>query len=446
MRTLVLFGSNVEEIEKSYEAHFLQVDAFEVRLDLIGVVSYQALKRFREKVVKPLIFTLKGPLLKKEEAFSYLALNPTYCDLPEDFPSFSLMKKQFPHIKWILSYHNLQEVPSNIEEIVFHMRQKGADILKIACQVKTPLEGLQLISLAKSISAKKVVIGMGKRGRWLRSISSFLENYFHYLAKDKKAAFLGQYTVKEWSRFSRVDKNTSLYALLGDPVWKSKGDLFHNKAFIENRENSLYLKIRCQKKELLPFLQEAKCCFLGFSITRPLKEEAALFCKIETPINTLARKEENFMGYNTDVEAAMTLFATVKKASKVVILGTGGASIALGEAFFMQNKSVYFIGRNQEALQRLQKRGFFTFSFAELSSLDLGENVFFVQATPIHTLLFEEKILRPSWTVLDLIYVPEKTALFQAAKRRGCKVFSGKEFFRIQAEKQQQIWRKEKVS
>ncbi len=445
MRTLVLQG-NVKEIEKAYYSLEALVDAFELRLDLMEDFSYTCLQRFREKVKKPLIFTIKGRILEKKNLLlSCLKLFPTYCDLPKEFPFFDFLKESFPGIKWILSYHNFRKIPENLEEIVQEMEKKKADVLKIACPIKRAIEAFSLFSLTRKISGKKVVLAIGRKGRWTRCLSPFMENQFHYLAKDKKSAFLGQYTVKEWQKFSFVNKHTKFYALLGNPISSSKGDLFHNHAFLEKKRNSLYLKIPCNKGELVPFVKQAKkYSFEGFSVTMPLKEEALFFEGEKFPsINTLVRQKNTFLGYNTDVKAALALFkeANMPDATKILLVGTGAVARAIGEAFFRRKKIVHFLGRNKLVLEKLREQGFLTSLFSELELEKWEQELFLIQATPIKKrLLFPENFLQPTWTILDLIYVPEKTALCKAAEKKGCKIISGKKFFLLQAKKQQELW------
>ncbi len=70
-----------------------------------------------------------------------------------------------------------------------------------------------------------------------------------------------------------------------------------------------------------------------------------------------------------------------------------------------------------------------------------------MQATPIgafpHPLEsppFPFSLIRPSWTVVDLIYNPNPTTFLTQARARGAAIESGFEFLRRQAEYSRALW------
>jgi 3-dehydroquinate dehydratase-1 len=71
----------------------------------------------------------------------------------------------------ILSYHNFQNTPTGgaLDTVVDTMREKGADICKLATQVQSSADVLRLFELLERQAQKNIaVIGLGKLGRITR--------------------------------------------------------------------------------------------------------------------------------------------------------------------------------------------------------------------------------------------------------------------------------------
>jgi len=71
----------------------------------------------------------------------------------------------------ILSYHNFQGTPTDsaLDTVVETMREKGADICKLATQIHSSADVLRLFTLLERQAQKNVaVIGLGKLGRITR--------------------------------------------------------------------------------------------------------------------------------------------------------------------------------------------------------------------------------------------------------------------------------------
>lgn len=93
--------------------------------------------------------------------------------------------------KLIISYHNHKLTPSVNELISIYelSREKGADIVKIACNVNSDSDNARLLSLydREKISAEipLIVIGMGSKGRTTRVAAPLLGAPFTYASKEK---------------------------------------------------------------------------------------------------------------------------------------------------------------------------------------------------------------------------------------------------------------------
>src|SRR5205085_7115083 len=69
--------------------------------------------------------------------------------------------RRFREVKRIVSYHNLREVPADLEQIYEHMCQQDADVVKIAVSAQQPSDNLRVLNLIKKSSRPTVAFCMG---------------------------------------------------------------------------------------------------------------------------------------------------------------------------------------------------------------------------------------------------------------------------------------------
>src|SRR5215470_12700382 len=58
--------------------------------------------------------------------------------------------RRFKDVKRIVSYHNLHEVPANLEDIYHKMCQQDADIVKVAVVAQQPTDNLRVLQLLQN--------------------------------------------------------------------------------------------------------------------------------------------------------------------------------------------------------------------------------------------------------------------------------------------------------
>jgi 3-dehydroquinate dehydratase/shikimate dehydrogenase len=127
--------------------------------------------------------------------------------------------RPFPPSKRVISYTNLRETPSDIDEIYELMKTKRADVIKLATMSRTPEEAWPLVQiLAKSI-VPTVVVGLGKPGIMLAILSCKLGAPWIYAALERgMEAYPGQPTVEdlhEIYRLQDIQKTTRLIGVTG---------------------------------------------------------------------------------------------------------------------------------------------------------------------------------------------------------------------------------------
>lgn len=125
------------------------------------------------------------------------------------------------------------------------------------------------------------------------------------------------------------------FAVLGDPIGHSLSPRIHTAAYEHLDLEWDYARLQVAKGELETFLRESSSEYSGFSVTMPLKVEAAALAEAGDQIvevlgvaNTLARSESSWIGYNTDVFGIQRALANAwsENLARVAILGAGATA------------------------------------------------------------------------------------------------------------------------
>jgi shikimate dehydrogenase len=133
----------------------------------------------------------------------------------------------------------------------------------------------------------------------------------------------------------------SLYGVIGNPIAHSMSPLMHNDAFKENGLESHYQPFEVRSEDLEKAVEGLKVLGVkGFNVTiphkraiMPLLDEVDPLAKAIGAVNTVVRKENRFIGYNTD---GMGFLKSLEESCpfplderKVLIIGAGGAARAI---------------------------------------------------------------------------------------------------------------------
>jgi shikimate dehydrogenase len=133
----------------------------------------------------------------------------------------------------------------------------------------------------------------------------------------------------------------SLYGVIGNPIAHSMSPLMHNDAFKENGIDSHYQPFLVRDDDLEKAVEGLKVLDVkGFNVTiphkraiMPLLDEVDSLAEAIGAVNTVVRKEDRFIGYNTD---GMGYLRSLREScpfplddKKVLIIGAGGAARAI---------------------------------------------------------------------------------------------------------------------
>ena len=438
-----------------------KIGGIEVRLDLFASIDLALVKSFLQRSCCPVMLTVrkesqggnfKGSESEREALIEQLlALEPTFFDLESDMnPEFLYeAKAKYPKTKFIISYHNFSETPANLEEVYRSMQNYEAFSYKIAAMTHSTNDALKMLLFVKD-HPKTSAICMGKKGEFARVLGQVAGNLIDYASIDsKEQTGPGQLSVSELVdiyRYPSLDKNTSIYGLIGDPVEKSPGHLYHNRVFRKGHLNAVYVKMNVKLEELSEFMTLAnKIGIRGLSVTSPLKEKILPFLDEIEPaakkigaVNTLLFKDGKIIGTNTDGLGALD--AIEKKmpvcGKSIVLLGAGGAARAIAFEAKERGADVLVLNRTvQRAKELAVDLG------CEAGGLDdVPEDYDILINCSSDPMPIDPNKIRPNTLAMDIVYFPRQTEFLKEAALKKCQIIYGEEMFLNQAALQTAFW------
>ena len=221
--------------------------------------------------------------------------------------------KRFKDVKRIVSYHNLREVPEDLEKIHEAMCKQDADVVKLAVTAHKPQDNLRVLKLVQGAPKPTIAFCMGDLGTCSRLLGAKFGSPFTYAAFNKErgiAPGLPSFDeLKNTYFYEHIGPQTALYGVVGDPISHSLSPLIHNKAMHELGIDGLYLPFRVPRGQLPAFVKSFETLGVrGFSVTLPHKEAAAAVTRhSDGPVpkigaaNTLVF-DEGWTAYNTDAQ------------------------------------------------------------------------------------------------------------------------------------------------
>jgi 3-dehydroquinate dehydratase/shikimate dehydrogenase len=368
--------------------------------------------------------------------------------------------RRFKDVKRIVSYHNLHEVPADLEKIYERMCQQDADVVKLSVTAQHPGDNLRVLHLLQHAPKPTVAFCMGDLGFFSRIVAAKFGMPFTYGAFNKEyriAPGIPSFDeLKNVYHYDKVNAETAVFGVLGDPVAHSLSPLIHNAAFRHLGMNAVYLPFRVPRGQLTSFLKDFDRLHIrGYSVTIPHKEPAAALAvhkdeavTLTQAANTLVRVKDGLAASNTDYQAALdSLLAALPPGPNgatptlekriALILGAGGVARAVAHALHRAGALVTIANRTAERGQKLAvevggrtidwqaRHTMLCDVLVNCTSVGMHPNV---DESPVHG-----SYLRPGMVVMDTVYTPETTLLVKEARGRGCHVQTGVDMFVRQA-------------
>lgn len=348
-------------------------------------------------------------------------------------------------LRTISSIHDYDKTPSE-SEISVSLNAMRSDISKGAYSVRDFRDLKNILKASKKVTRNHVILGMGEMGEITRIRQKTLGNLFTFAYVSEPTA-PGQLSLKE---MGRLDDDSIITGVTGDPLDKSKSPDMHNAAFAKSGISGRYLKFPSPS---LDFIGE---CIRGYdvrglNVTIPYKELIIPYldeidgdAKEAGAVNTIVNNYGVLKGYNTDIdgiERSLELAGCPLKGKNVLIMGSGGASRAGIVAAKRNGSKVSVTGRNEETLSLLSSE-FDVKSLKEGSSI--SEFDIILNATPIGmygegTYPADITELRKDQTILDMVYGFD-TPLIRNASRAGCRIATGEDMLAMQGARSFELW------
>jgi len=182
----------------------------------------------------------------------------------------------------------------------------------------------------------------------------------------------------------------------------------------------------------------------GLNVTIPYKEKIITYldevdkaASIIGAVNTIAKKDNKLIGFNTDYIGFIESFKNNLNFKNALILGTGGASKAIQYALNIKNIN-FDIG------SRKNNKKYISY---DLINKKIKDYDLIINTTPLGTFpdvskkpKINYKLINENHFCYDLIYNPEKTSFLKECERKGARIMNGLEMLKSQAEESWIIW------
>ena len=369
-----------------------------------------------------------------------------------------------PGTRLIVSYHNFEETPEDLETVYAGVLERRPDVAKVVTTARDISDNLRLFRLLKGASVPTIAFAMGERGLVSRVLTRKFGGYLTFGALRPGAESApGQLTAEELRslyHYKQITAETAVYGVIGNPIAHSLSPHIHNAAFRQAGLDAVYL----------PFLVDDVVQFVrafrevpvsGYSVTIPHKvgvmealDEVAPAAREIGAVNTVVRRAGRLLGSNTDCPAAVEALlgalgggeatGSPLAGRRVVLLGAGGAARAVAYGLSREGVLLTILNRTPARAEALARE-----LGARCGGLDRLAEVpcdILVHTTSVgmHPRVGESIVpaeaLRPGMVVFDAVYNPVRTRLLAEAERAGCVTVSGVDWFVEQAALQFGTW------
>lgn len=352
----------------------------------------------------------------------------------------------------VLSMHDFEGTPADLESRYRAMRATGAEVVKIAAYSRSAADVVRLRRLGRGAGGEPtVLVGMGPIGVPTRLLPAHFGSAWTYAGDGVApgqvplADMLGRY------RCGRTSASTAVYGVAGVPIAHSLSPVMHNAGFAAAGLDAVYVPFEAAGVGDLMELVQA-LGVRGLSVTAPFKESILDYAADVDPVarktgavNTLRADGGRWRGMNTDVAGFLAPLEALGeiRGLRCCVLGAGGAARAAAVGLAGRGGAVTVCARRPERA-------------AEVAALAGGVAAPFppppgswdllVNTTPVGTapLVDETPLPRAALaggsTVYDLVYNPGRTRLLRDAEAAGCRTVGGLDMLAAQAERQFEWW------
>jgi len=243
----------------------------------------------------------------------------------------------------------------------------------------------------------------------------------------------------------------NLYAIIGYPLSHSFSPTYFTQKFErEGISNSAYIAMPIANIEKLPEKIAANPNLRGMNVTLPYKQQVMQYLdEIDEgaatigAVNTIRFREGKLKGFNTDAigfEISLKeLLGNMDYSNlKALVLGSGGASKAVGYVLEKMEIDYLLVSRNTE-------KGDLTYE--DIKPQLLNEYHLVINTTPVGMSpktntapQIPYDALHSKHYLYDLVYNPKETLFLKNGKNQGASTMNGLKMLYLQAEAAWGIW------
>ena len=352
----------------------------------------------------------------------------------------------------VLSMHDFEATPVDVESRYREMRASGAEVVKIAAYSRSAADVVRLHRLGRvARDEPAVLVGMGPIGVPTRLLPAHFGSAWTY-AGDGVAP--GQVRLSEMTRryrCHRASASTAVYGVAGSPIAHSLSPVMHNAGFADAGMDAMYVPFEATSAGDLMQLVET-LGVTGLSVTAPFKESILDYVDDVDPVgrqtgavNTLRSGGDGWRGLNTDVAGFL---APLEERGGVAglrccVVGAGGSARAVAVGLAGGGGAVTVSARRAErAAEVADLAGGAVGAFPPPpGSWDLLVNTTPVGTAPhVDDTPVPAEALAGGTTVYDLVYNPARTRLLRDAEAAGCRTIGGLDMLVAQAVRQFEWW------
>lgn len=269
----------------------------------------------------------------------------------------------------------------------------------------------------------------------------------------------------------RITGHTKLIGLLAHPVHHSTSPMMHNEAFAKLGLDYAYLGFDVDNDSLEDAIKGMRALKMaGANVSMPNKtvvgkylDDLSPAAKLCGAVNTIVNEDGKLVGHITDGTGFMQALKDNDIdiiGKKMTIGGAGGAATAIIvqaaldgvkeiSVFNIKDKFWDNAKAKIEMINQKTDCQVTLYDMADLAKLkaEIASSQIFVNATGVGMKPLEGKTYIPDATylpkdviVMDIIYVPEETALLKLAKEAGCKYLNGMAMVLFQGAASFKLW------
>ena len=250
-----------------------------------------------------------------------------------------------------------------------------------------------------------------------------------------------------------VTDEGKIYGLIGTSLIHSFSMDFFNQKFFSEGINAQYFNFELNDiSELMSIFSEYSNLD-GLNVTMPFKvsvipyldelDESAKSVGAVNVIKIIKKRNTagiKLIGYNTDSIAFKNSISSLltPEMHSALVLGTGGASLAVKEALESLDIDVSYVSRRKSSN---------TVTYEELTKQMIIDHKIIVNTTPLGTYPNTEecpdipyRFITPQHLCYDLVYNPSETMFMRKAQENGATAKSGLEMLLLQAFESYRIW------